>query len=323
MSQKFKVTVSPHIRSHDRTSRIMLDVCIALLPTLLAGIYFFGFRSLFITLICVISCVISEFLFELIAKRPITTNDLSAMVTGMLLALTLPVTVPWWVCVIGSAFAIVIAKQLFGGIGDNFLNPALAARAVLLASWPARLSGAAFVNPSPLFAPVDMVTSATPLAGGEASILDMLLGNIGGSIGEVCKIAILLGFIYLLIRKVISWHIPVIATAATAVFSFLFSWIITKNCDFMVLLTSVLTGGILFGAVFMATDYTTTPITVKGRVIFAVGVGLLIAVIRYFGSYPEGVTYAILFMNIATPLIDRFVKPKVYGAVKEVKKKNA
>ena len=305
----------------------MFDVCVALIPALLAGIYFFGFRSLFIVIICVISCVISEFLFELLAKRPITTNDLSAMVTGMLLGLTLPVTVPWWICVIGSVFAIVLVKQLFGGIGDNFLNPALTARAVLLASWPARLSGSAFVNPSPLFLkPVDMVTTATPLSALEeggldgVSILDMLLGNIAGSIGEVCKVAIILGFVYLLIRKVITWHIPVIVTAATALFSFLFNWIITKDCDFTVLLTSVLTGGVLFGAVFMATDYTTTPMTLKGRVIFALGTGLLIAVIRYFGGYPEGVTYAILFMNIVTPLIDKYIKPKVYGAVKEVKK---
>lgn len=327
MSRKFKVTVSPHIRSRSRTSRIMFDVCVALLPSLLAGIYFFGFRSLFITVICIASCVISEFLFEILAKRPVTTNDLSAMVTGMLLGLTLPVTVPWWICVIGSVCAIVLVKQLFGGIGDNFLNPALTARAVLLASWPSRLSGAAYVNPSPLFLKqVDMVTTATPLtvlnqsASGDVSIIDMLLGNIPGSIGEVCKVAIILGFVYLLARKVISWHIPVIVTASAAIFSFLFSWIITKNCDFTVLLTSVLSGGLLFGAVFMATDYTTTPMTVKGRVIFALGTGLLIAVIRYFGSYPEGVTYAILFMNIVTPLIDRYVKPRVYGAVKEARK---
>ena len=248
-------------------------------------------------------------------------------VTGMLLGLILPVTVPWWICVIGSVCAIVLVKQLFGGIGDNFLNPALTARAVLLASWPSKLSGAAFVNPSPLFLkPVDMVTTATPLAAlkaggaGDVSIMDMLLGNIPGSIGEVCKIAIILGFVYLLIKKVISWHIPVIVTAVTAVCSFAFSWIITGNCDFTVLLTSVLSGGVLFGAVFMATDYTTTPMTLKGRVIFAIGTGILIAVIRYFGSYPEGVTYAILFMNIATPLIDKYVKPRVYGSAKEARK---
>ncbi|MBR4434701.1 MAG: RnfABCDGE type electron transport complex subunit D [Clostridia bacterium] len=307
------VSTAPHVRTNDSTTSIMRNVLIALVPALLAGVYFFGFRSLIVVGVCVVSSVLFEYLFELILKRPVTIGDLSAAVTGMLLGLTLPVTAPWWMCVIGSGVAILLAKQLFGGIGDNFLNPALTARAVLLASWPVRMSGAAFVNPN-LLGSVDSVSTATPLAygaklqAGGASILDLFLGNIPGTIGEVCKAAILLGFVYLLITHVISWHVPVIIVVTTGLCTWLFS-----GGGIETPLVAVLQGGILFGAVFMATDYSTCPMTALGQVIFAAGIGILTAVIRCFAGYPEGVTYAILFMNIVTPLLDKYIKPRIYG----------
>lgn len=314
----FNVSTAPHVRTNETTTSIMRHVLIALAPALLAGTYFFGFRSLIIAAICVASCVLFEFLYEKLMKRPVTIGDLSAAVTGLLLALTLPVTAPWWMCVIGSAVAILLAKQLFGGIGDNFLNPALTARAVLLASWPVRMSGAAFVNPS-ILGRVDAVSTATPLAYGAklaegTSMLDLFLGRIPGMIGEVCKIAILLGFVYLLVTHVISWHVPVIIVLSTGLFTWLFS-----GGGIETPLIAMLQGGILFGAVFMATDYSTCPMTAMGQVIFALGIGLLTAVIRCFAGYPEGVTYAILFMNIVTPLLDKYIKPGIYGDMKEKK----
>lgn len=315
MSAKFKVSTAPHVRTADTTSRIMLDVCIALIPTLIAGIYIFGLRSLIVVATCVVSCVASELLFQLISKRTVTVYDFSAVVTGLLLGLSLPVTAPWWMCVIGSVVGIVLVKQLFGGIGDNFLNPALTARAVLLASWPTRMSAAAYVNPN-YFGRIDALTSATPLEliakGENVSLFDLLIGDVPGSIGEVCKIAILLGFAYLLIRRIISWQVPVIVMLTTA----LCTWAFTGGGIYTPV-AAILSGGVMFAAVFMATDYTTTPMTAPGQLIFAVGTGLLIAVIRCFCGYPEGVTYAILFMNIVTPLIDKYIKPRVYGEVKK------
>ena len=262
-------------------------------------------------LICVVSCVGFEFLWEVLLKKPITINDLSAVVTGMILALTMPANAPWWMLVVGSATAILLVKQLFGGIGDNFVNPAATARAVLLASWPALMSGGAYT------APLDAVSGATPLAilgrSAEAvaqaapSTLDLFIGRIPGCIGEVSKIAILLGLVYLLIRKTITWHIPV-----TMIASFmLFTWLFGGDP-----LQGVLMGSVLFGAVFMATDYVTSPMTHKGQIIFASGIGLLIALIRMFGGYPEGTMYAILIMNVLTPLIDRVTHGKIYGEVK-------
>lgn len=288
----------------------MRDVCIALLPALAAGTYFFGYRALLVTFICVAACIGFEAAFAYIAKRRIPINDFSAAVTGMLLGLSLPVTASWWMCIIGSGIAILLVKQLFGGIGDNFLNPALTARAVLLASWPARMSGAAYVTPN-FLGSVDSVSSATPLGGLEnVSTWDLFIGNVPGSIGEVCKAAILIGFAYLLIRRVISWHVPVILTLTAALLVWAF-----EGGNYMTPINAALSGGLLFSAVFMATDYTTTPMTAAGQIIFAVGAGCLIAVIRCFGGYPEGVTYAILFMNIVTPLLDKYIKPKVYGEV--------
>ncbi len=313
------VSTAPHVRTHESTTSIMRHVLVALAPALIAGTYFFGLRSLLIAAVCVASCVGFEYLYEKIMKRPVTIGDLSAAVTGLLLALTLPVTATWWMCVIGSAVAILLAKQLFGGIGDNFLNPALTARAVLLASWPARMSGAAFVSPN-FLGSVDSVSSATPLAYGArlapggASMLDLFIGKIPGTIGEVCKIAILIGFVYLLVTRVISWHVPVIIVLTTGVFTWLFA-----GGGIETPVVAMLQGGILFGAVFMATDYSTCPMSALGQVIFAAGIGLLTAVIRCFAGYPEGVTYAILFMNIVTPLLDKYITPRVYGEAKKTK----
>ena len=307
--QRFAVSAAPHIFAKDSTSVLMLDVIAALMPTVAAGIWLFGWAAARVILVCVASCVIWEFLWQVIFKKPITINDLSAVVTGIILAMNMPSTAPWWMLVVGSAVARLLVKQLFGGIGDNFVNPAIAARAVLLASWPALMSGAAYVTP------FDAISGATPLAmlSGEAgavaapSLMACFIGRIPGCIGEVSKIAILLGLAYLLIRKTISWHIPV-----TMIGSFmLFTWLFGGDP-----LQGVLIGSVLFGAVFMATDYVTSPMTHTGQMIFAAGAGLLIALIRAFGGYPEGTTYAILIMNILTPLIDRVTRGRIYGEVK-------
>ena len=303
------ISTAPHIRCKDSVKTIMRDVLIALLPTTAAGIYLFGLNSALIVAVSVASAVLAEFVWQKLAKRPVRVKDLSAAVTGLIFALNLPPTAPWWMAMIGSAFAIIVVKQLFGGIGDNFLNPALAARALLLASWPARMTQSQFVLPT-YFSGADAVSSATVLSesGLQARYIDMFLGRIPGTIGEVCKVAILIGFAYLLIRRVISWQVPVIILAVVA----LLSWIFGSDP-----LTAILSGGVMFGAVFMATDYTTSPMTAKGQIIFAVGIGVIIVLIRKFGSYPEGVTYAILFMNIVTPLIDKYVAPRLYGEVKK------
>lgn len=301
------ISTAPHIRCKDSVKTIMRDVLIALLPTTAAGVYLFGLNSALIVAVSVASAVLAEFVWQKLAKRPVRVKDLSAAVTGLIFALNLPPTAPWWMAMIGSAFAIIVVKQLFGGIGDNFLNPALAARALLLASWPARMTQ--FVAPT-YFSGADAVSSATVLSesGLQARYIDMFLGRIPGTIGEVCKVAILIGFAYLLIRRVISWQVPVIILAVVALLSYIF------GSD---PLTAILSGGVMFGAVFMATDYTTSPMTAKGQIIFAVGIGVIIVLIRKFGSYPEGVTYAILFMNIVAPLIDKYVAPRLYGEVKK------
>ena len=308
-NKRFAVSAAPHIFAKDTTTSLMQDVIIALMPTAIAGVWFFGWAAARVIFICVASCVLWELLWQWIFKKPITITDLSAVVTGIILAMNMPSTAPWWMLVIGSAVAILLVKQLFGGIGDNFVNPAITARAVLLASWPALMSGGAYV------APFDAVSSATPLAmlSGEAgavanpSMMQCFIGQIPGCIGEVSKAAILLGLAYLLIRKTITWHIPV-----TMIGSFmLFTWFFGGDP-----LQGVLIGSVLFGAVFMATDYVTCPMTHAGQMIFAAGAGLLIALIRAFGGYPEGTTYAILIMNVLTPLIDRMLRGRVYGEVK-------
>lgn len=305
---QWKVSAAPHIHAKDSTATLMRDVLIALLPCVIAGVWLFGWRAALVVVLSVAFCVLTELVCQKIGKRPVRINDLSAAVTGVILALNLPSTAPWWMILIGAVVAIGLVKQLFGGIGDNFLNPALTARAVLLASWPARMTATNTASAYPL--PFDTVTSATVLTPGSAlnpSMADLLLGRIPGTIGEVCKVAILLGFAYLLIRRTITWHIPVIMTGTFALCAWAFG---------LDPLVSVLSGGLLFGAVFMATDYVTTPMTRAGQAIYAVGAGLIVALIRAFGSYPEGVTYAILLMNVVTPLIDRAVRPRIYGEVK-------
>ena len=305
---QWKVSAAPHVHAKDSTATLMLDVITALMPCVVAGIWLFGWRAALVIVLSVAFCVLTELACQKIGRRPVRINDLSAVVTGIILALNLPPTAPWWMILIGAVVAIGLVKQLFGGIGDNFLNPALAARAVLLASWPARMTATNTASAYPL--PFDTVTSATVLTPGNAldvSMVDLLVGRIPGTIGEVCKVAILLGLVYLLLRRTITWHIPVVMVGTFALCAWAFG---------LDPLASVLSGGVLFGAVFMATDYVTSPMTRWGQVIYAAGAGLIVALIRAFGSYPEGVTYAILLMNIATPLIDRAVRPRIYGEVK-------
>ena len=287
----------------------MLDVVIALVPASLAGVYFFGVNALLLLIISTVSAVLAEFVWQKLMKLPVRINDLSAVVTGLLVGLNLPPQAPWWIAVTGSAIAVIVVKQLFGGIGDNFMNPALAARAVLLASWPVHMT--IYTLPT-MWSGADAVTSATVLVGHQASTLDMFLGNIPGCIGEVSKLAILLGLAYLLVRKTITWHIPVVFLGMTA----LLAWVMGPQGGFTFdgdPLGALLSGGVLFGAVFMATDYTTGPMTKKGQAVFAAGCGIIVSIIRAYGKYPEGVTYAILIMNLASPLIDRWMRPRVYG----------
>lgn len=301
MSQ-LTVSLSPHVRSGATTRRIMLDVCLALLPAVIFAVYWFGFGVLLTVLLSVASAILSEFLMEKALRRPVTIDDGSAAVTGLLLALTLPAGTPWYVPVLGSVFAICIAKQVFGGLGDNFVNPALAGRAFLLASFPAAMTT------YPLVA--DAVTSATPLSSefaGSVDYLQAFIGRIGGCIGEVSTLALLIGAAYLLIRRVIDWRIPL---------SYLGTMALLTVIGGGNVLDSVLLGGTVLGAFFMATDYVTSPVTSWGRVIYGVGIGIINYAIRRWGAYPEGTTYAILLMNIAAPLIERFTRPRKYGEVK-------
>ena len=310
-----RISTAPHMHNPLTTQRLMQFVFIALLPTAAWGVYAFGFQALLVLCLSMASSVLAEFLWQKIAKQPIRISDCSALVTGLILGLNLPATAPWWMVIIGAFFAIMIVKQLFGGLGDNFLNPALAARAVLLASWPVHMTASACVNPTFFQAGVDAVSTATPLgASGNYTLMQLFLGQCPGAIGEVSKAAILVGLLFLLVTKVISWRIPVIMTASVFCCTMLISGATPEAA-----LAAVLSGGVLFGAVFMATDYVTSPITPWGQVVYAAVIGLIITLIRQFGSYPEGVTYGILLMNIATPLIDRLPR-KIYGVKKEAKK---
>ena len=297
---QLKLSVSPHIHSGRSTRRIMLDVLIALLPVTAAGAVIFGLRSLLVVAVTVAACVGFEALFNLLAKKPIPVDDLSAAVTGLLLALNLPANIPLWQCVVGALFAMVVVKGLFGGLGANPVNPAITARVFMLVSFGA-MTKAAF--------PVDAVSSATPLASEEAtSLMDLFLGNHGGAIGETCAAALLLGGIYLLARRVITWHTPVAFIGTVFLASFFM-----EGMDATAALAAILSGGLLIGAIFMATDYVTTPVTPMGRFIFGVGAGLITFLIRYFGAYPEGVSFAILFMNILTPYIITWTRRKIFG----------
>lgn len=302
------VSSSPHIRSTASTQRIMLDVLIALLPASVAGCVIFGWRALFIILACTLSAVAAEMLFCLITKRRETVSDLSAAVTGLILALNLPTTAEIWQCVVGSVFAVIVVKCLFGGLGCNFANPAATGRVFLVLCFTGTIAGGA----APTI--VELTSSATPLeimSGtdivGLPSVTDMLLGLHGGAIGEVCSLAIILGFIYLVVRRVINLETPLIFVATV----FAIALIVTN--DPTLALYHVLSGGLLFGAVFMATDYVTTPITRTGRMIFALGCGIITSLIRFWGTYPEGVSFAILLMNILSPYIEKLTQKRAFG----------
>ena len=296
------VMASPHIHGKTSTSGIMRDVLIALAPALVAATINFGWRALLVTAVSVLSCVFFEWAFEKLVKRPSTIGDLSAAVTGVLLAFNLPVSIPLWQVVFGALVAIVAVKQLFGGIGKNFANPAITARIVMLL---------AFANTMTNWNYADAVSSATPLAmmasGENPAVKTLILGTHGGCIGETCAVALLIGFAYLLFRRVISWHTPAIMTATV----FLLTWILGADP-----VRHVLSGGLLLGAIFMATDYSTTPSTTAGRILFGIGAGLLTVLIRMYGSYAEGVSFAILFMNILTPYLSRATMTKPFGGVK-------
>nr|WP_311565503.1 RnfABCDGE type electron transport complex subunit D [Peptoniphilus grossensis] len=312
------VSLAPHIRSNDTVQKIMLDVIIALVPAMIASVYFFGMRSILLILTCVVACVATEYVTQSALKKTVQIRDLSAVVTGILIALNMPQSFPLWMAAFGSVFSILIVKECFGGIGFNFMNPALAARLVLMASWPKQITG--YISPELLkqgVTDLDSITYATPLqliAAGDFANLpqmkDMFIGNIGGVIGETSAIALLIGFVYLVARKVISWEIPVIYVATTAVCLGILG--IPMN----IIPYELLAGGLLLGAIFMATDYTTNPINRKGRIIFALGCGILTAVIRVKASLPEGVSYAICLMNLATPLIDKLTVTSAYGEAK-------
>jgi len=321
------VCSSPHLRDNCTTTKIMLDVIIALLPAVVAGIWFFGYRAAVVILVTVITAVAAEYLMRKGLKRDNTISDLSAVVTGLLLALNLPPAIPLWIAAVGAVIAIVIVKQLFGGLGQNFMNPALGARAILVAAWASSMTtwtqpfGETVTTTATATPAADAVASATPLAAlkegiyGIYSYGDLFWGNIAGCIGETSAFAILLGFVYLLVKGVISWHIPVIFTATTAVMT----WMLGPDGMFTGdPLYHVLSGGLLLGAVFMATDYVTCPVTKTGAAIYAFGCGLLTALFRLYGSMPEGVSFAIILMNVVTPLIDRHTIPASFGGERNV-----
>ena len=306
---KLTVTAAPHIHSGASTNRIMLDVIVALLPVTVASVVIFGLQSLLIIAACVISAVAAEFLFDLATGKKNTIGDFSAVVTGLLLALNLSTNVPVWQCVVGSVFAIVCVKCFFGGLGCNFANPAIAGRVFMLLTFSQVAGGA---NPTI----VDVTTSATPLellAKGEEvpSLLNMFLGLHGGAIGETCAAALLLGFVYLLVRKVITWHTPVVFIATVFV-----CYLVATGFDVTAALYQVLAGGLMIGAIFMATDYVTTPINTKGRVVFALGCGVITFIVRFFCAYPEGVSFSILIMNILAPYIEKWTASEPLGGVK-------
>ena len=311
---KLHISSTPHIHQKGASTRnVMLDVVIAMLPAAVAGVIIFGIKALWVILTCVISSVLAEALFNLCVHKKQTVGDFSAVVTGLLLALNLSTNVPLWQCVVGSVFAIVVVKCLFGGLGKNIVNPAITARVFMLLTFSATVAGGA----APVAA--ELTSSATPLVtlnqGAKASegvkLLDLFLGNHAGAIGETCALALLIGFVYLVARKVIKWYVP--ASYAATVFACYFLF---EGFDAAFALQHVLAGGLLLGAIFMATDYVTTPVTNKGRVVFCIGAGLLTFAIRKFGTYPEGVSIAILTMNLLTPFISDFTKKKTLGGVK-------
>ena len=303
---RLSVSISPHIRGKTTSRLIMLDVLIALVPAFIASIVIFGARAVLVVCVCAVTCVLCEFIFEKAMKKPITINDHSAIITGVILAFNLPINIPIWQAVFGSAVAIILIKQLFGGLGKNFANPAATARIVMFLAFS--------VSMTTWVLPIDGITGATPLAliaKGQIEALpklsDMFLGLRGGALGETCAPALILGGLYLIIRGVISWHTPVVFIATV----FAFTALLGQEPMYQ-----VLSGGLLLGAIFMATDYVTTPQTSAGRVVFGVGAGLLTVIFRVYGSFPDGVSFAILLMNILTPFINKLTENKPLGGVK-------
>ena len=324
MENKLIVSSSPHVRTNKDTSYIMKQVVIALLPATLAALFFFRLSALNVIFFCVTGSVGSEFLCQKISKKENTIGDFSAVVTGLLLAFNVPASLPWWMCLLGAAFAIIVVKMVFGGIGNNFVNPALAARAFLLASFPVAMTlwtrtGVNWVSSGN----IDAYTTATPLsflkagsngvsslADSGISISNMLIGNIGGCIGETSAVLIILGGLYLMYKGIINYVIPTFYICTVAILMF-----ILGGFNFTFVIYELLAGGLMLGAFFMLTDYTTSPMTKKGQIIYAVLAGLITTVIRLYGGYPEGVSYSILLVNIMTPLIDKYTKTKVFGEV--------
>ena len=319
------ISSSPHVHSKTTTQTIMRDVLIALLPALVGSVVFFGFRALTVTLVSAASCVFFEWAWCKLMKVNCKVYDLSAVVTGVLLAFVCPVTIPYWTIILGDLFAIILVKMLFGGLGRNIVNPALAGRAFMF-SWPVLMSTwvkVGFENAANPFKAVDVVTAATPLANMhqgilcEEPILDLFVGNVGGCIGETSAMLLLVGFVYLLARKVITARIPLAYIGTVAVLTFLFP-LGNARIDWM--LAQVFGGGLMLGAIFMATDYVTSPLTKLGQIVYGIGCGVLTVMIRYFGGYNEGVSYAILCMNCCVVLLDRIGRPKKFGAPKEATK---
>lgn len=319
MNKGYLVTSSPHIKTDDNTRVIMGDVLIALSPAFIVGIVFFGFRVLLLTLVSVISCMAFEYFYRRFMKKSFTLNNLSAVVTGVLLAFNLPATVPYWIPIVGAFFAIIIVKELFGGLGKNFMNPALAARAFLF-SWPDIMTTwAKPFTKIPLLAvdPANIITGATPLSilkgkvgTPDQSLFQMFIGEKGGCLGEIAVLFLILGGLYLLFRRVITWHIPVTYIGTVALLTYFFHW----NYDGLYfMLANLLSGGLMLGAIFMATDYSSSPVTSRGKIIYGIGCGLLTVFLRYFGAYPEGVCFSIIIMNCFVWLIEKYTRPRRYG----------
>ena len=311
MQKNLAVSSSPHLRDHVSTRRIMQEVCLALAPAGIAGIILFGSQAAVLIAASVISAVLAEYFYQKLTHQKVTVGDWSAVVTGLLLAYNLPANAPVWLAVVGAVIAIVLVKQIFGGIGSNFMNPALAARAILFVSWATQMT----TYPATRFM-LDGVSTATPLnslgTGSVAGVnlMDLFLGNIPGVLGETCKLALLLGGVYLILRRIVDWKIPVTFIATVFV-----CYLIKDGAEMA--LCQILSGGLFLGAFFMATDYATSPVTNPGRVIMGIGCGIFLFVIRAYASYPEGCSFAILLMNVATPLIDKYTMPKPFGEVKQ------
>ena len=318
MASKFNVSSSPHVRDNSSTANIMKDVCIAMIPTLAFGCFQFGLSALIVVISTVLACVLAEYLYEKFMKKPITIGDFSAVVTGLILALNMPPEIPVWMPILGGVFAIIVVKQLYGGLGQNFMNPALAARCFLLISFAGSMT-----NFSSLAMKYDSSSTPTPLAFlkakgigealGQYDLINMFLGRIPGTIGEVSTIALLIGAIYLVVRKVISIRIPLIYIATVAIFVFIFG-----DHNPTTVLYHILGGGLIFGAFFMATDYVSSPVTKMGQVYFAIFIGILTGLFRLFGGNAEGVSYAIIIGNIVAPLLEKATLPKAFG--REAKK---